>query len=153
MYAWTQGHSKPGSDDPLVKEERIALSLITYAPNLWKVFLFYAQDVNAKVPDLKLPFPQAAQEVERMLFGIPKGAPYRSSGDTSNAKLDFTIAEPFIMTQAACTRMCLDYGIIPHLVSKEEMKQIMNKVNKSKQLTKPKPQSQRPNAYTVKPKL
>ena len=37
LYAWSQGHSKRGSTDPLVTEERIVLLLTTYAPNLWKV--------------------------------------------------------------------------------------------------------------------
>jgi hypothetical protein len=37
LYGWTQGHSKRGSTDPLVTEERIVLLLSLYAPNLWKV--------------------------------------------------------------------------------------------------------------------
>jgi hypothetical protein len=37
LYGWCKGHSKRGATDPLVTEERIALLLSLYAPNLWKV--------------------------------------------------------------------------------------------------------------------
>lgn len=49
----------------LVLEERILLLLITYAPNLWRVFLTYAQDAVGKVPDINESFPESAQTNER----------------------------------------------------------------------------------------
>ena len=32
-----------------------------YAANLWKVFLYYAVDLNNRSPALQLPFPEAAK--------------------------------------------------------------------------------------------
>lgn len=49
FYLWCKGHNKRGSTDELVLEERIALVMVTYAPNLWKVFLNYASDATGKV--------------------------------------------------------------------------------------------------------
>ena len=46
LYGWTQGHSKRGSTDPLVTEERIVLLLSLYAPNLWKVPFFSAPSLT-----------------------------------------------------------------------------------------------------------
>ena len=145
LYAWTQEHSKIGSDDVLVREERIPLLLITYAPNLWKVFLLYAQDVNAKIPELDLPYPQCAQDVEKQLFGVPKGAPVKAATASDPRR-----TEPFIMTQAAVLRVCTDYGFIPHLISKEEVKQLVQKLNGEKVLRKPKqPVSQTQMGYAT----
>ena len=50
LCCWSKGHHKRGSTDTLVTDERIVLLLMTYAPNLWRVFLAYAQDCTAKVP-------------------------------------------------------------------------------------------------------
>lgn len=49
MSIWSKGRHKRGSTDVLVLEERIQLLLATYAPNLWRVFLCYAQDAVGKV--------------------------------------------------------------------------------------------------------
>jgi len=77
LYCWcNSGHDKHGSTDPLVTDERVALLFMTYAPNLWKVFLSYCQDSSHKPADMKLAYPAYAQACERALFGIPKGAPY-----------------------------------------------------------------------------
>ncbi len=39
--------------------------MITYAPNLWRVFLNYATDAVGKIAEINLPFPEAAQLNER----------------------------------------------------------------------------------------
>jgi hypothetical protein len=62
---WCKGHYKRGATDELVLEERIALVMITYAPNLWRVFLNYATDAVGKIAEINLPFPEAAQLNER----------------------------------------------------------------------------------------
>jgi hypothetical protein len=50
LYAWCKGGGcKRGAGDALVVEERVLLVMLTYAPNLWKVFLTYAQDAVGKV--------------------------------------------------------------------------------------------------------
>jgi hypothetical protein len=43
-------HEKCASRDPLVKDGRITLLLNAYLPNLWRVFLHYAQDMANRVP-------------------------------------------------------------------------------------------------------
>jgi hypothetical protein len=66
FYIWCcRGHQKRGASDPLVLEERIALVMIAYAPNLWKVFLNYATDAVGKIPEINAQFPLAAQINER----------------------------------------------------------------------------------------
>ena len=39
--------------------------MMTYAPNLWKLFLNYATDAVGKIPEINSPFPVAAQLNER----------------------------------------------------------------------------------------
>ena len=43
LFVWAQGHCKKGCTDPLLLEGRVALLMTTYGPNIWKVFLMYAQ--------------------------------------------------------------------------------------------------------------
>jgi len=77
LYIWcSQGHSKLGTTDPLVADERIALLFMTYAPNLWKVFLSYACDSTSKAPAITLSYPNHAQAAEAALFGVPPACPY-----------------------------------------------------------------------------
>jgi hypothetical protein len=79
LYGWCLGHDKRGCEDPLVSDERIALLLMTYAPNLWKVFLAYSQDSSHRPPNIdEMTFPNYAQACERAFFGAPKGAPYKA---------------------------------------------------------------------------
>lgn len=80
LYSWSVGNEKRGTVDPLLQDERIALLLVTYMPNLWRVFLAYAQDSVCKAPEMDLPFPAFAQACEHALFGIPPGAPYNAPG-------------------------------------------------------------------------
>ena len=63
----------------LVREERIPILAITYAPNLWKLFLMYARDpVGKALPTVHMsPFPEPAQFIEKILHGVPEGCPYR----------------------------------------------------------------------------
>ena len=65
LYAWCKGHCKRGSIDTLVTEDRLALLMFTYSPNLWRVFLMYAQDAVGKTQDVHLLFPEYAQANEK----------------------------------------------------------------------------------------
>jgi hypothetical protein len=76
LYAWCLGHDKQGVTDVMVSDERIALLLMTYAPNLWRVFLAYSQDSSNRPPQPDLAYPSYAQACERAFFGVPKFAPY-----------------------------------------------------------------------------
>ena len=49
LFVWCKGHHKRGSRDVLVLEERILLLMVTYAPNLYRVFLTYGHDAVNKV--------------------------------------------------------------------------------------------------------
>ena len=50
----------------LVMEDRLPLLLLTYAPNLWRVFLMYAQDVVGKTTSITSTiFPEEAQANEK----------------------------------------------------------------------------------------
>jgi hypothetical protein len=133
LSAWCNGHMKNGSVDALVTDERIALLLSTYSPNLWKVFLMYAHDILGKLPNSSMlsaaNFPQSAKLSEKQLFGVPEGAPYRpelSSG--------FEKCEPLIIDENALLRFCTDYGIIPHIVSRSRAKEIYKITNKEKRV-------------------
>jgi hypothetical protein len=65
MYVWSKSHNKRGSKDVLVLEERILLLMITYSPNLYRVFLTYGHDAVGKVPEINRMFPESAQANER----------------------------------------------------------------------------------------
>jgi hypothetical protein len=80
LYSWSVGNEKRGTTDPLLQDERIALLLVTYMPNLWRLFLAYAQDSHCKGPEIDLQFPAYAQAAEHALFGVPPGAPYNAPG-------------------------------------------------------------------------
>mmetsp|Transcript_16780 Transcript_16780/g.25216 ORF Transcript_16780/g.25216 Transcript_16780/m.25216 type:complete len:773 (+) Transcript_16780:69-2387(+) len=128
LYGWCKGHSKRGAMDPLVTEERIVLLLSLYAPNLWKVFLMYCQDHQAKVPELNLAFPDSAKGSERVLFGVPYGAPF------NRKKTDGTEDVGYFMTETACIRFCQDYGLTPHLVTRGQLKETLQGLNRVKSL-------------------
>tara|TARA_A100001015_G_C14988183_1_gene712528 strand:+ start:483 stop:1847 length:1365 start_codon:yes stop_codon:yes gene_type:complete len=174
MYAWTQDHCRKGCKDPLLLEPRVHLVFSTYAPNLWKVFLMYAQDLNGKMSSLNQPFPEVAKCSERALFGMPFGVNAKQSdldaaiefnknsvGGISN----FSGDTAFIMTKLATIKFCRDYGIVPHLVSKKQLITIFNIVNRDKSTTKKKkvttfapacsyyPQDKKPAGSREKPKV
>jgi hypothetical protein len=170
LYAWSQGHSKRGSADPLVTEERIALLMVTYAPNLWKVFLMYCQNYQAKIPDSTLCFPEATKTSEQVLFGYPFNAhlfqrkketpiPTGSRG-AGGIRPTAVISEEekdkqnsaYFITEAGCIRFAVDYGLIPHLLSKKEIRSIYTSLNRSKMLyiVKPVTQAQPPTVFYQK---
>lgn len=170
LYAWAQGHSKRGSSDPLVTEERIALLMVTYAPNLWKVFLMYCQNYQAKIPDMAMLYPEASKTSEQILFGYPFNAQLflRKAANLSNPSgargvggIRSTVATEeekdkqnaaYFITEAGCVRFALDYGIIPHLISKKEVKDLFRELNRSKMLyiVKPSTQPQPPTVFFQK---
>lgn len=125
LYAWCKGHCKRGSLDVLVLEDRIPLLAITYAPNLWRVFLMYAQDAVGKLPDINLAFPEHAQVNEKGMFGLPPGAPSKFSKDKLSQP-----ASSYFMPEAACLRFLNDYAIIPFLIhNKAQAKAIYSAIN------------------------
>ena len=172
LYAWSQGHSKRRSSDPLVTEERIALLMVTYAPNLWKVFLMYCQNYQAKIPDMTLSYPEATKTSEQILFGYPFNAHLfrrkakvptpigsRGVGGINPAAVAAATEEAadkqnsaYFITEAGCVRFALDYGIVPHLVSKKEIKEMFAELNRSKMLyiVKPSTQAHPPTVFYQK---
>jgi hypothetical protein len=104
------------------------LGVTRYGPNIWKVFLMYAQDLSAKVPGLNLPFPEAAKISERfnykliislfnlitnfhyfgrVLFGVPFGAPFKKSDleeASASGSVNDLLDAGYIMTEKACLK-------------------------------------------------
>ena len=58
------------------------------------------------------------------MHGLPPGVPFRS-------KLKF---ESLFMTENACLRFVNDYALVPQLVSREELKEILSEINREKNL-------------------
>ena len=127
MLCWCD-HLKVGSMDILVKEERIALLAMTYLPNLWKVFLFYAREVVGKAlpSEAYQLFPEVPQYIEKLLHGLPDGAP---TNTTRLQKIN-----PLIITEQELMRFCYDYGFLPYLFSKKHFKELFNSLNREKKL-------------------
>jgi hypothetical protein len=113
---------------------------MTYSPNLWRVFLSYAQDCNAKVPSISLSvYPETAKTSEKVLFGIPAGAP----NDPEHKVAENSVG--LFMTEASCLKFCQDYGLMPHLVNRNDTKDIIFSLNREKTvLTRPKLKIQKP---------
>lgn len=110
LFVWSRGRHKRGSTDVLVLEERILLLLVTYSPNLWKVFLMYATDAVGKHPPVNQPYPENAQANEKGLFKLPPAAPLKHRDRPVNS-------DSIVMTEAGCQKFAADYGLTPHLVS------------------------------------
>lgn len=125
LYGWcVKSNYKTGSVDVLIREERIPLLLITYAPNLWRVFLLYATDVVSKPAELTLAFPEYAQVNEKGMFGLTPGFPFHS-------KLK---SESLYVSEAAVIRFCTDYALCPHILTKAELRKVFSEVNRPKHL-------------------
>jgi hypothetical protein len=141
LSCWSRGHHKRGSTDTLVTDERIVLLLMTYAPNLWRVFLAYAQDCHAKVPSISSsPFPEAAKTSEKCLFGTAPGAVHDHSSALSEQP-----ASGVFMTEASCLKFCQDYGLMPHLMNRAIMKDVIFSLNRPKTVSsRPKPKTSVP---------
>eukprot|EP00605_Chrysophyceae_sp_TOSAG23-4_P000689 GSChrysophyteH1.ASY1.ANO1.773.1 assembled CDS len=136
LYAWKVGNNeKLGTIDPLLADERIALLLMAYAPNLWKLFLMYAGDIYTKQPSPDLHFPKFAQAVEVSLHGLPRDCPYASplvdhrAKTRENAQFGLFINEPQIM------KFCADYSIVHDLLSPARLKAMFRALNSPKNLS------------------
>ncbi|GMH54726.1 hypothetical protein TrST_g5688 [Triparma strigata] len=135
-----QDHEKCASRDPLVKDGRINLLLNAYLPNLWRVFLHYAQDLGNRVPATfneeqtfnefgthkplpdELKFPAKAQASERALFeGVTHLPSLTPDQDKEDASQVYTVHE------ASMIRMCEDYGIL-EMISKAKVIKIYRTV-------------------------
>ncbi|GMI51490.1 hypothetical protein TeGR_g2199 [Tetraparma gracilis] len=121
-------HERCAATDPLVKDGRIALLLNAYLPNLWRVFLHYAQDLANRVPATfeetsnvtefgthkplpgELAFPSMAQASERALFAgvhhLPSLSPEaeQKMGAASQGQV-YTVHENGLL------RFCEDFGL------------------------------------------
>ncbi|GMH77175.1 hypothetical protein TL16_g07317 [Triparma laevis f. inornata] len=128
IYYFNMGeldHEKCASRDPLVKDGRITLLLNAYLPNLWRVFLHYAQDLGNRVPATfnedqtfnefgthkplpnELKFPVKAQASERALFeGVTHLPSMTPDQDKEEGSQVYTVHESSII------RFCEDYGIL-----------------------------------------
>lgn len=103
--------------------------------------MLYSQDHQAKVPELNLPYPDAAKGSERILFGVPYGAPF------NRQKFQGLEDTGYFMTDSACVksgisliwliyfRFCQDYGLSPHLMSTKHLKQLLKSLNRDKALS------------------
>lgn len=135
LMAWTKGHNKRGSTDVLVREERVALLLATYSPNMWKVFLMYAHNSIKKAPDEScLNFPDIAKANEKTLFGLPSGCPnraYSNVGGIGGPSKDY-----LVISETSFLRLCMDYGLCPQLQTTRQCKEIFAMCNRAKSTVK-----------------
>eukprot|EP01039_Chlorochromonas_danica_P011436 gene11436-12786_t len=129
LFVWCKGHCKLGNTDILLREERVALVLLTYSPNLWKVFLTYAADAVGKVPEVSLTFPDNAQASERGMYKLPPLAPERCYG-VDAAKTQ--VIDSLIMSETGCLRFARDYGLTPYLLSTAQLREHFRAVNRQK---------------------
>jgi hypothetical protein len=131
LMAWSKGHNKRGSTDILVREERIALLLVTYSPNIWKVFLMYAHNSIKKAPEGGcLNFPDVAKANEKTLFGLPNNCPnrtYSSVGGIGGNNKDY-----LVISETSFLRLCMDYGLCPQLQTTKQCKDIFALCNRNK---------------------
>ena len=128
LLCWSD-NLKAGSMDVLVKEERIGLLAVTYMPNLWKVFLFYAREVVGKAlpSEAYQRFPEVPQWIEKQLYGLPDGCP------VTTAKLPKHI-NPLIVTEQELLRFCYDYGFLPYLFSQQHFRELFSSLNREKKI-------------------
>jgi hypothetical protein len=70
MHSWGPERERHASKDPVVLDTRILLLLRAYMPNLWRVFLYYAQDEDGVLAHGYLPFPETAQNAEASQVGF-----------------------------------------------------------------------------------
>jgi len=61
LFVWINGHHKLGTVDPLLSDARIPVLTHVYAPNIFRLFLFYSTDLNNRTPPLQMPFPETAK--------------------------------------------------------------------------------------------
>jgi hypothetical protein len=115
-----------GAIDVLVREERILLVLSIYAPNLWRVFLSYAQDAVGKVPDINDPFPENAQFNEMGIFKLPHAAPSRHRDNVGGHN---SPVNSIFITESGCARFAGDYGLTPHLMSSSQLRSLYKNIN------------------------
>jgi hypothetical protein len=111
-----------------------------YAPNIWKTFLLYAQDLVGRSSNLNLPFPEAAKCSEKVLYSLPFGinfdkedVEYATSFMLSDKGVSkFSTDTAFIMTKSACIKFARDYGLVPYLMTRKQFKEAFSKVNRPK---------------------
>jgi hypothetical protein len=108
-----------------VLEDRIPLLMLTYASNLWRVFLLYAQDVVGKTQDLTAVFPEEAQANEKGMHGLPPGVPYHAKVKAQ---------ESLFLTESQAVRFATDYALCPHLISRADVRKIFANTNRNKEL-------------------
>ena len=101
---------------------------LPHSPNLWRLFLSYAQDTNRKPPSLGLRYPLGAQQSEKLLFcsaaaglrgppGVPTVFPDflgLGSGAGSGGEVD----SPLFLTEGRFLCILKDFGLVPSLVGK-----------------------------------
>eukprot|EP00606_Chrysophyceae_sp_TOSAG23-5_P000664 GSChrysophyteH2.ASY1.ANO1.1716.1 assembled CDS len=136
LYTWKlEKHDKLGCVDPLLTDERIALLFMTYAPNLWMVFLMYAGDINHKPPSHKLAFPLYAQAAEYSLFGNSPGCPYTAPDDNSNnGGAANTAKYGLFISEKSCLKFCNDFAIANDLLPRSRLSKLFRALNRQKSL-------------------
>jgi len=126
MTPWEM--EKCATTDPLVKDGRIALLLNAYLPNMWRVFLHYAQDLANRVPatfeetsnvnefgthkplPAELAFPSMAQASERSLFAGVHSLP--SLSPEAEAMMgQVNSGQVYTVHENGLQRFCEDFGL------------------------------------------
>ena len=116
-------HERCCCTDPLVKDGRIILLMRTYLPNLWRVFLHFAQDLGNRIPPIsdedkpispefgtfqplpaQLAFPKIAQASERALFeGVTRLPTFTSDSSAGN--------QVYTIHESGMLRFCENFGL------------------------------------------
>ena len=162
LYVWQQNYHQLGCIDPLLTDRKVLLILISYAPNLWKVFTTYGQFLCSIKAEggLNIRFPEGAKCSERAQFGVPSGAPFDrmdaiyADPTTDIETYERMLIEPsvtekiihqawsipitklnnegIVIVEGSILKMFADYGIQPNLTSKKELKEYFYKCNSKK---------------------
>ena len=83
------------------------------------------------------------QVLERAFFGVPFGAPFSSVeankvADTMKKELrkdGADVSSGMVITERSAIRFTLDYGLMPHLVTKPEARALFKSLNRSKRIS------------------
>ena len=162
LYVWQQNYHQLGCVDPLLTDRKVLLILLSYAPNLWKVFTTYGQFLCSIKAEggLNIRYPEGAKCSERAQFGVPSGAPFnRIDAIYADPTIDIEnyekmLQEPsitekiihqawsipitklnnegIVIVEGSILKMFTDYGIQPNLISKKELRDHFNKCNGKK---------------------
>ena len=114
----------PGPGE-LIMDGRVLLLLQAYLPNLWRVFLYYAQDPGKRtershggtMPPQDLPFPEGAQQCEGLL-SPDLCTHFQNSMPSLNG------GRAFFMSESNMVRFAQEFGLCPGVCSAKTVTQL-----------------------------